>query len=126
MTPMETEKFKLYRKRLGKTQKQLAEILGISIKAVHAYEQGRRNIPAHIERQIFFLLSNQRRDNKSTIPCWEQKECKEKLDCPAWEFNCGHLCWFLCGTCCDCTQGFTAEQKREKCLGCDILKSLIE
>ena len=123
---METEKFKYYRKRLGKTQKELAEILGISIKAVHAYEQGRRNIPPHIERQIFFLLSNRRRDNKDIPPCWEQKQCEEKLNCPAWEFNCGHLCWFLCGTCCDCTQGYTAEQKREKCLSCEILQTYVE
>jgi DNA-binding XRE family transcriptional regulator len=123
---LDTEKFTLYRKRLGKTQKQLAEILGVSIKAVHSYEQGWRKIPPHIERQIFFLLSNQRRRHKDIIPCWEKKQCTEKESCPAWEFQCGHLCWFLCGTCCDCTQGFTAEQKREKCLSCDILKSLIE
>jgi DNA-binding XRE family transcriptional regulator len=123
---LDTEKFTLYRKRLGKTQKQLAEILGVSIKAVHSYEQGWRKIPPHVERKIFFLLSNQRSRHKDIIPCWEKKQCTEKESCPAWEFQCGHLCWFLGGTCCDCTKGFTTEQKREKCLSCEILKSLIE
>ncbi len=44
----------------------------------------------------------------------------------AWEFQCGHLCWFLCDTYCDCTLDFTAEQRRDNCLSCEILKFLLE
>lgn len=50
---MDSEKFLLARKKLGKTQKQLAELLGTSLKAVHSYEQGWRSVPAHVERQLF-------------------------------------------------------------------------
>ncbi len=52
---MATKQFTFYRKRLDKTQKQLAEILDVSIKAVHSHEQGWRKIPPHVERQIFFF-----------------------------------------------------------------------
>ena len=123
---MDTEEFRRSRKKLGKTQKEMAELLGIAMKTVHSYEQGWRNIPSHIERQVFFLLSNHRGKSRSIIPCWEKKQCRMKEQCPAWEFQSGHLCWFLCGTCCDCTQGCSLEEKMEKCRSCEILKTLLE
>jgi DNA-binding XRE family transcriptional regulator len=123
---MDTEEFFKFRKRLGKTQKEMAEILGISMKAVHSYEQGWRKIPSHIERQIFFLLSNRKGKQKSIVPCWEIKHCGMKEQCPAWEFQSGHLCWFLCGTLCTCTQGCSLEEKTERCRSCEILQKLLE
>jgi DNA-binding XRE family transcriptional regulator len=123
---LDTLEFYKSRKKLGKTQKEMAELLGIALKTVHSYEQGWRAIPSHIERQVFFLLSNRKGIRKNTNPCWEIKNCGMKEQCPAWEFQSGHLCWFLCGTCCDCTQGCTLEEKTEKCRTCDILKTLLE
>ena len=52
---MDDKEFLRARKILEKTQKELAELLGSSIKAVHSYEQGWRTVPAHVERQIFFF-----------------------------------------------------------------------
>jgi DNA-binding XRE family transcriptional regulator len=46
---MRKEEFKYFRKRLNRTQKQIAELLGTSLKAIHSYEQGWRNVPAHVE-----------------------------------------------------------------------------
>ena len=43
-------------KNLRKTQKELANLLGISKKTVESYEQGLRNIPSNIERILYFLL----------------------------------------------------------------------
>src|SRR5210317_2356162 len=83
---MEKEEFSKIRKQLGKTQKQLAALLGMSLKTIHSYEQGWRSIPAHIERQLYFLLINQRGRKDSMKPCWEQKLCNVKEQCPAWEF----------------------------------------
>ena len=54
---MDNKEFAAFRKALKKTQKQIAELLGTSIKAVHSYEQGWRKVPAHVERQLFFLVS---------------------------------------------------------------------
>ena len=119
------EEFSLSRKKLGKTQKKLAELLGMSLKTIHSYEQGWRTIPTHIERQIYFLLINQRGRQNSLSPCWEKKLCAVKEQCPAWEFQSGHLCWFLCGTLCDCTPDSTQKEKLEICKNCDIFTSLL-
>ena len=120
------EEFSIARKKLGKTQKQLAELLGMSLKTIHSYEQGWRTIPAHIERQIFFLLINQRGRKNSLTPCWEKKLCDVKETCPAWEFQSGHLCWFLCGTKCDCTHDISQKEKIEICKQCSIFQDLLE
>jgi hypothetical protein len=123
---MNKDEFVPARRKLGRTQKQLAELLGVSIKTIHSYEQGRRAIPSHIERQIFFLLSNQRSRKQNLIPCWEKKQCGYKESCPAWEFQSGHLCWFLCGTKCECTVDTKRHDKLQSCRNCKIFTSLLE
>ena len=52
---MESTEFKELRAKLGKTQAQMAQLLGVSLKAVHSYEQGWRSVPAAVERQMYFL-----------------------------------------------------------------------
>ncbi len=47
---MDKETFSKARARLAKTQKELSELLGVSLKAVQSYEQGWRSVPVHIER----------------------------------------------------------------------------
>ena len=123
---MNKDEFVPARKKLGRTQKTLADLLGVSIKTIHSYEQGRRVIPSHIERQIFFLLSNQRRRKHNLIPCWEIKGCADKETCPAWEFQSGHLCWFLGGTKCGCTSEANHQDKLQQCRNCNIFKSILE
>jgi len=121
---MDKELFSKARKRLGKTQRELAELLGVSLKAVQSYEQGWRRVPLHVERQLYFLLANHRgRDATATKTCWVLKKCRDKERCPAWEFQAGHLCWFLNGTRCDC--GDNAEDKLETCRQCEILAGLL-
>lgn len=66
---MESKEFKRFRKRMNKTQSQMAQLLGVSVKAVHSYEQGWRNIPAHVERQMFFLISNMDYGNQAVVKC---------------------------------------------------------
>lgn len=53
---MTREQFAHYRTTLGKSQKVLAGLLGVSLKAVQSYEQGWRSVPTHVERQLCFLL----------------------------------------------------------------------
>ncbi|MBC8208447.1 MAG: transcriptional regulator [Desulfobulbaceae bacterium] len=123
---MDKIEFSQARKKLLRTQQQLADLLGVSLKAIHSYEQGWRPVPAHIERQLFFFLSKIRHEQPGDKPCWEIKKCGMKDDCPAYEFSCGHLCWFICGTRCDCTDKLNAKEKIAICRSCDILKSLLE
>ncbi|MFA7383653.1 MAG: helix-turn-helix transcriptional regulator [Desulfurivibrionaceae bacterium] len=121
---MDKQVFLSARKKLGKTQKQLAEILGTSIKSIQGYEQGWRSVPSHVERQIFFLLSRlQRKNNPSTLPCWEIKKCppERRNQCPAWEFQIGELCWFINGTICECKAQKNWKEKMNICRECEVL-----
>ena len=124
---MDSEMFLQARKKLGKTQKQLAELLGTSLKAVHSYEQGWRLVPAHAERQLFFLLSRMRGHNKGQKMCWVIKKCPSdrKKQCPAWKFHAGRLCWFINGTICEGTVQKSWQEKMKICRSCEVLSSLL-
>lgn len=120
---MEKSEFITIRKRLTKTQKQLSELLGVSLKAISSYEQGWRNIPVHVERQLLFLLS--KKNNTAKKACWDIKQCPDEVkeSCPAWEFNGGHLCWFISGSICNSDKKKSWEEKISVCRTCPVFKS---
>jgi hypothetical protein len=125
---MVAEEFIRIRKQLDKTQQEMAQLLGGSVKAVRSYEQGWRSIPAHAERQMLFLLFLKEGDWKWERPCWEVLSCPEDLkpQCPAWEFRAGILCWFINGTICSgCVQNNWAE-KIQLCRGCPAFPSILK
>ena len=124
---MDSKEFSRFRKRLNKTQKQMAQLLGVSVKAVHSYEQGWRSVPTHIERQMFFLISKIRGNPKISKSCWIIKKCPaaKKKECPAWEFRAGKLCWFINGTICDRTVYKNWKEKMKLCSSCDVLAPLL-
>ena len=123
---MTSNEFKKFRKKLEKTQRQMAHLLGVSIKAVHSYEQGWRSVPAHVERQIFFLVSRLKGNIHNRKPCWDRKACptEKKEMCPAWEFQAGDLCWFISGTICDGHVHKTWKEKMKLCRSCEVMKSI--
>jgi DNA-binding XRE family transcriptional regulator len=126
---MESTKFKDIRARLNKTQKELAQLLGVSIKAIHSYEQGWRKIPHHVERQLLFLFSRAIMvEGKPSEKCWDILNCPEKRQkkCPAREFNSGDLCWFINGTKCSGEAHNTWEDKMDECKACRVFKSFFE
>ncbi|MGD0237762.1 MAG: helix-turn-helix transcriptional regulator [Syntrophorhabdales bacterium] len=110
---MDKKEFSLIHQHLGKTQKQMAQLLGTSPKAIQSFEQGWRNVPTHIERQVLFLMALKYAQKKMARPCWVIKRCSEETrhKCPAREFQTGHLCWFINGTIC---QGEMRESWHEK------------
>lgn len=124
---MEKTEFAYLRRSLGKTQKQLAQLLGTSIKAVHSYEQGWRSIPAHVERQLFFLVYQRLAKDKAQKPCWTIKQCpvERRNSCPAWEFNTHNLCWFISGTICEGSPQKTWKEKMKICRACDVFKAFM-
>jgi len=124
---MDSKKFLCARKKLRKTQKQLAELLGTSLKAVHSYEQGWRSGPAHVERQLFFLVSRVGGSHKGRKPCWVIKRCppERKKQCPAWEFQAGRLCWFVNGTICEGVVHKDWHEKMRICRACKVLSFFI-
>jgi DNA-binding XRE family transcriptional regulator len=119
---MDKNEFKSYRSRMEKTQKQMAQLLGTSLKAVHSYEQGWRTIPPAVERQMLFLFSRKHSSAKNSKPCWKLKNCTadQKKQCPAWEFKSGNLCWFINGTICDGSIHDNWKEKMKICRSCDV------
>jgi DNA-binding XRE family transcriptional regulator len=126
---MDAKEFVRLRRILNKTQKQIAQLLGTSLKAIHSYEQGWRTIPGHAERQILYLLARKMGLHQQ---CWTIRRCppQRRKQCPAYEFNAGEVCWFINGTICDCCEQDTWKKKIAICRQCEafgqLLKSLGE
>lgn len=124
---MNSIEFKETRAVLGKTQKQMAQLLGTSIKAVHSYEQGWRKIPHHVERQLLFILTKlNRKGVNPTGNCWDINKCPDdrRSNCPAWEFYSGDMCWFINGTICNGQVQSNWQQKIEVCKCCKVFDNL--
>jgi hypothetical protein len=124
---MDKNEFKFLRSKLKKTQKQMAQLLGTSLKAIHSYEQGWRTVPVHVERQVFFLVSRQKENRRGKKPCWTIRKCspEQRRQCPAWEFSSGDLCWFINGTNCDGTVQKDWKEKMKICRNCQVFSSIL-
>ena len=124
---MDREEFSTIRRQLGKTQSRMAELLGISLKAIQSFEQGWRNIPVHIERQVLFLLAQKNTRARGHEPCWVIERCpmETRQNCPAWEFHSGNLCWFINGTICHGEVQGSWQKKMEACRKCKVFRSFL-
>ncbi len=124
---MTREEFSKVRHLLGKTQKEMAQLMGTSKKAIEAFEQGWRGVPPYVERQALFLMACVNISKEKPSPCWEILGCSlEKCrNCPAWEFRLGHLCWFINGTMCRGEAQKNWENKMRICRDCRVFKGVI-
>ena len=124
---MGKKEFSRIRLYLGKTQNQMAQLLGISLKAIQSFEQGWRIIPVHTERQVLFLLGLKKSPRQKNKPCWVIRECprKVKQNCPAWEFRVGHLCWFINGTICQGRVQTNWGRKMKICRQCKVFRAMV-
>ncbi len=125
---MDSKEFGSLRQKLQKTQKQMAEILGTSLKAVQSFEQGWRNVPVHVERQMLFLLTARNGKPNKSPSCWDLRNCslETREACPAWEFNLGDLCWFINGTICHGKAQGTWVKKMKLCRSCLVFSQKME
>ena len=124
---MNKTEFSKIRHYFGKSQLQISQLLGVSLKAVQSFEQGWRHIPVHIERQLLFLLALKQNTNKKGKPCWALQECPNEIreNCPAWEFKAGHYCWCICGTICHGTVQESWQKKMKICRQCEVFQKII-
>ncbi len=124
---MEKEEFVEARAKLDKTQKEMSQLLGVSVKAIYSYEQGWRSIPTHVERQVFFLLSRKRGAPNQVKPCWTIKKCppKRRKECPAYEYDAGKFCWLVNGTICECKALKSWKEKMSICRHCEVMSSFL-
>ena len=124
---LKKEEFSRIRRYLGKTQSQLAQLLGVSYKAIQSFEQGWRNIPVHTERQVLFLVALKKASPKKDRPCWVVRKCpmETKRNCPAWELQAGYLCWFINGTICQGQVQSSWRKKMELCRQCNVFQTML-
>jgi DNA-binding XRE family transcriptional regulator len=120
--------FARLRRRLGRTQKQMSQLLGTSLTAVHSYEQGWRNVPGHVERQLLFLAAKKLYARNRPEPCWKQTSCpkERRLSCPAWEFRAGDTCWLINGTMCHGAVQTNWRKKMRICRKCPVLQQILD
>ncbi|MCF8078205.1 MAG: transcriptional regulator [Desulfobacterales bacterium] len=123
---MNPEEFSRIRVYLKKTQRQLAALLGASVKAVQSFEQGWRNIPPHAERQMLFLLAAAAPESSEKF-CWQTRKCTGamKRQCPAFEFHQGRRCWFINGTFCRGKAAANWPDKMAECRKCPFFLSVM-
>ncbi len=114
------------RRYLGKTQLQMAQLLGTSLKAVQSFEQGWRDIPVQVERQALLLRALKGAVAGKKRSCWLVRNCPEELreNCPTWEFHAGLLCWFINGTICHGEVQESWRKKMEVCRTCEVFQSM--
>lgn len=124
---MKKEELIKIRNYLGKSQNELAQLLGCSLKSIQSFEQGRRHIPIYIERQALMLLHLAKPPEKRWQPCWAIIECctEKRSQCPAWEFQAGYICWFINGTICHGKVQESWQKKMEMCRECKVFKGLL-
>lgn len=121
---MNAREFSTARRNLGKSQSEMANLLGVSLRAVQSFEQGWRSVPVHVERQVLFLMAMKRKPHER--PCWTIKNCPAEVReaCPAWEFHAGHICWFITGTICHGKAQGSWREKIGVCKTCEVFKSM--
>jgi DNA-binding XRE family transcriptional regulator len=125
---VEKEEFSRIRRYLGKTQSQLAQLLGVSPKAIQSFEQGWRNIPVHTERQVLLLVALKKGAlAQKNGPCWAIRKCPVEIreNCPAWEFQASHLCWFINGTICQGKVRESWQKKMKLCRQCKVFRDML-
>jgi len=125
---MDSKEFSQIRYILGKTQKQLAQLLCVSTKAIQSFEQGWRKIPAHIGREMLLLLTLKTYENRSIKSCWDILNCPSEWrnNCIVWELKAGHFCWFLNGTFCQGKVQRKWEDKINLCRKCEVYRPVLK
>lgn len=125
---MTHSEFAGFRSQLERTQKEMAALLGVSLKAVESYEQGWRRIPANIERILYFLLFRMNQNLFGRLDrCWLEVKCSTavRADCPAWIAREGLYCWFLTGKMCRANKR-SRQAKGKSCSECAFFKKRLK
>jgi hypothetical protein len=124
MKPLQFDDLRSIRQTLGKSQSQLAALLGISVRAVQSYEQGWRPVPDYVQKCIGLLLFlTWSKKGKKTKPCWVTRRCSDddRAVCPVYELQAGHLCWMIGGTYCQGQKQKSWAAKLAKCRKCPVI-----
>ncbi len=120
---------KTLRTELKLSQRDMAELLGVSTKSIQSYEQGWRKVTPHIEQMLLLhAILHRGPDLKREPPCWQQTKCDPTIrsSCPAVSMSGPGFCWLVTGTYCHGERTGSWQAKRRRCLACVVLKRLIQ
>jgi len=129
MELMKVPSVKSLRKEFGLSQKEMADLLGVSLKAIQSYEQGWRRVPPHIEQMLLLHAVLHRCSNLRKVPpCWKTVDCPATVRdvCPARHLAHPGFCWLVTGTLCRGERMGSWRAKRSRCLKCKVLRTLLE
>ena len=117
---------KQLRRRLGVTQEGLGQALGISTKAVQSYEQGWRETPPRVVKQLLSLVAMNQENYAASKPCWEVRACssEHRQTCPAKTITHGRFCWAVALKVCAKARGDT-DVSVLGCLDCDVVRQIL-
>ena len=125
---MTSHEFTCIRKKINKSQTELSTLLGLSIRAVQSYEQGRRGIPPYVQGLLYQLLSMLKECSNESKTCWVINQCPSarKQQCPVYKLKAGTLCWMVLGSYCGGKKQMSWQEKMKTCHHCNVLVSIKE
>ena len=125
---MNRKQFLQLRHYLGRTQMQMAGLLGRSLKSIQSFEQGWRDVPASVERYLLLLLGVNKALASKARPCWSVKKCSQEIrtKCPVWEFQAGNICWVFNVNLCQGKAPKTWDEKVKVCRKCEVFQSVFD
>jgi transcriptional regulator with XRE-family HTH domain len=110
------------RRALGKTQHELAELLGVRPEVVRKYENGEAHPSARCLRTLALMLAaDMRTARQCETNCWEARRCpsSRRENCPTYALNGGRTCWLLIEGACP-VDPKPGEQVAQRCDGCVV------
>lgn len=113
------------RRILGWNQEEMAQILGISHRALQSYEQGWRPLPCRIQQALALLLYlHYRQRHKKPHPCWRIRECPktDRRRCVVYRLRAGDVCWMIAGGKCDRDADGKGAKSMAACRKCPVMK----
>lgn len=126
VSPQRLCNLKDVRGSLGKSQSELASLLGISVRAVQSYEQGWRSCPPYVQKLAGLLMYlDWRKTHARVQPCWKVRNCPQdkRRTCAAAQFKNGEFCWIITGNCCDGKKQKSWAAKLANCIQCPVMGS---
>ena len=98
----EQEALKRLRTAMNWTQSETAAFLGISKKAVESYEQGWRNVPGSIWKELLTIVAGRRGFPRGCKKCYKVLQCSPEIreHCFCGSKMDGRFCWMTASACC--------------------------
>jgi DNA-binding XRE family transcriptional regulator len=119
---------KAIRRKVGLSQSEFADLLGVSLRTIQSCEQGWRNPSPAVEKSalLLFIAHCQGADFRNHT-CWATVQCsdQDREGCLVYKTKQGHLCWLLTGHICKGIKLHSWEDKKALCSECDFFRELL-